>query len=968
MFASISERKMRTTQATLFAGWLLLIFSLLWDPATPALTHPQALGSPFHIKDAGVMLQGEPLLNTPYAMGARIWWTMLVPILPLFLMVFGHEAWRRICPLSFASQLPRRLGFNRKRAVLQRRTGKVEHTIVVVKRNGWLQRNAWYVQGGLLVLGLSARLVLVNSDRISLAVFLLGIIASSVVVGYLYGGKTWCNYICPVNVVQKIYTEPRGLLESAPHLTRPPIPQSMCRTPTAAGDTSACVGCTNSCGDIDLEKSYWDSIANPQRRHVYYGFFGLIVGFYGYYYLYSGAWDYYFSGIWTHETGTLSRVFGPGLFIKGTAIALPKIIAAPLTLLIAGALALGLGLGLEHLYRRTRAVNRRISEPEIVHHCLCFSAFLSINTFYLFGGRPNLMLLPPTATRILDIVIVALTTLWFLQAVQRTPFRFRRESMASSLLLQLKRLKVDVSKYLEGRTLDELKPDEVYVLTKVLPAFTHEQKLAAYRQILDDAIATGKTKSTLSLSLLHEMRMQMDISDEEHAQLIEQLRAAPPGGHELQLTASHEKWDSLKSYTEILGDALAAHVEAGRTLDEALDEPQLASTIAILRASFQISEVEHTAVLGNIVSAGGVLMTRVAHHLAALGDLLAARFCMHSYSMTGARPRAIGTLLTSAIEQRVRSSCLTLLSLLRAVGDSAEARWSAYSLCALSGEGARALLRQPATGDADGSWEQALSPALASMLRGDDNHALLPQAPEGLRVYSFREVIAAGIDIRRNLERLADDTDPLVLALVLSALQEFRPTTARGLAENFRSQNTPPSHWMLEEVVASILGDATATQARPATGVGNGDFAVEPIDAVTRMLWLSRCGEIAALPLTVLAELAGCAQARRYHGNVMLCHKGQPLDQVFILRSGILLREEQSDATGTADPVCDELIGEFSAGRVHDGIRVLSPDAQVLAIPVNERTTTLLAETDFLTLQPKFTDDVTAAPDRVLTD
>lgn len=34
----------------------------------------------------------------PCAMGARIFWGMIVPLGIFILLVFGNEAWRRICP------------------------------------------------------------------------------------------------------------------------------------------------------------------------------------------------------------------------------------------------------------------------------------------------------------------------------------------------------------------------------------------------------------------------------------------------------------------------------------------------------------------------------------------------------------------------------------------------------------------------------------------------------------------------------------------------------------------------------------------------------------------------------------------------------------------------------------------------------------------------------------------------------
>ena len=133
---------------------------------------------------------------------------MLIPLFPLFLMVFGHEAWRRICPLSFASQLPRYFGLRRQRTTLQRRTGRLEHAPALIARDSWLHRNAWYVQCGMLFLGLCSRLLFINSDRTAFAVGLLMVIAASIAVGYMWGGKSWCNYFCPANIVQRIYTEP----------------------------------------------------------------------------------------------------------------------------------------------------------------------------------------------------------------------------------------------------------------------------------------------------------------------------------------------------------------------------------------------------------------------------------------------------------------------------------------------------------------------------------------------------------------------------------------------------------------------------------------------------------------------------------------------------------------------------------------------------------------------------------------
>ncbi|WSG98307.1 hypothetical protein U8P76_28050 (plasmid) [Rhizobium johnstonii] len=157
-------------------------------------------------------------------------------------------------------------------------------------------------------------------------------------------------------------------------------------------------------------------------------FFGLIIGFYGYYYLYAGNWGYYFSGVWTHEEGIWEKLHQPGFYLFGQAWRMPKICAAPLTLAIACTSSLGLGCGLEKLYRRWRSRHISRSEKLTIHHCLAVAAWSSFNCFYLFGGQPNIILLPELARRIIDISIVVSSTIWLCRALQQNPGRYQQES------------------------------------------------------------------------------------------------------------------------------------------------------------------------------------------------------------------------------------------------------------------------------------------------------------------------------------------------------------------------------------------------------------------------------------------------------------------------------------------------------------------------------------------------------------
>ena len=123
MLSAVDETRMRWVRGTLALAWLVLIASMFYDPVTPWLTRPENLSSPFRLTDHTVVVQGRALEQAPYPMGVRIFWTMLLPFLPMFLMVLGHEAWRRVCPLSFFSQIPRMLGTQSRLRRFSRTTG-----------------------------------------------------------------------------------------------------------------------------------------------------------------------------------------------------------------------------------------------------------------------------------------------------------------------------------------------------------------------------------------------------------------------------------------------------------------------------------------------------------------------------------------------------------------------------------------------------------------------------------------------------------------------------------------------------------------------------------------------------------------------------------------------------------------------------------------------------------------------------
>lgn len=803
MFSSFPERAMLSIRGLLLFAWLVLIASLLYDPFSAQWTRPDSAG-PFGISSTPVMVQGQVLTNQPYSMGSRMFWTMIVPLLPLFLMVFGHEAWRRICPLSLASQIPSYLGLRRRRSSLERRTGLIKRTIPLIKRDGWLERNSWYVQFGLLFCGIIARLLLINTDRYALAIALLTVIGAAMLTGALWGGKTWCNFFCPANVVQKIYTEPGGILESSPHFSRPALPQSMCRKPSGKGDISACVACKANCGDIDLQRSYWSGVNAIPRRNVYYMFFGLIIGFYGFYYLYAGSWDYYFSGIWTHEEGIQAKLLQPGLFILGYLIPIPKLLSAPLVLGLACAASLVLGRGLEALYRKIRSREPGMTEQLIVHHCLCVSAWASINAFYLFGGRPNILLLPPLAGRVVDIAIVALTTIWLRQVLLQTPERYQQEGMASGLLKQLKTMKLDGSSFPDDRKFENLRPGEIYLLAKVLPNFSQQQKLDAYSKMLEEQIAKGTTGGETSHKLLEDFRKQLNITEEDHNNLLDALGYSDDANIQISLS-TEEKAAVIAQYRSILEKTVTERLETRQTVVNILELESVKSMLTVMRQSLQISDSEHDAALAALFS-GGIVSEEMKDSLEALIRHKSVRLRLERAEVYDPLGSSLTDVLLDYLEEREQVLFSNALSLLRNFLNTPETYRIADDLAALAGPRLKLMLRQPVPSNPDMRWRQVFPSDVLKRLqqmRGqwESENAAHHRAVSGSR------------DIEQNLLEVLTLEDPTIRAIGLTVFSYMAPGLVASVARGLLEEADTRQHAMLYAVAKHIGGLETPSQS-----------------------------------------------------------------------------------------------------------------------------------------------------------
>lgn len=812
MFNKIAEKTMHRVRWVLTIGWLLLIFSLFYDPISPYFTDPSNQLSPFRIDPTKCVtqIQGECFYEYPYPMGAKIFWGMVIPVAVMLLLTFGHEAWRRICPLSFLSQIPRHLGKQRHQKIVNPKTGKVRYEIFEVKKDSWLGRNHLYFQFGLLCLGLCIRILFVNSNRLALGLFLMFTIGCAIAVGYLYKGKAWCQYFCPMAPVQMIYNGPRSLFGSEAHQgQKQAITQSMCRTVTGENmEKSACVSCQSPCIDIDAERSYWEILHKPGRKLTQYGYVGLVIGFYIYYFLFSGNFDYYYSGVWSYEKDQLQQLFQPGFYIANQAIPIPKIIAAPITIAACVAATYFLFDWIEKTYKGYRQkIQKPINQDLVLHHIFSVCTFSAFNIYFMFGGRPVLKLLPTPLQLFFNSLVIAVSIIWLYRTLSRSGEMYKKESLANSLRRQLSKLTVDFSQYLEGRSLADLKADEVYVLATVLPGVNRAYGTQVYKGLLKEALEQGNVNSANSLEFLQQIRQELGLKEEEHFEILTEVGIESPDLLDPSKQRSKENQLRLESYRQALELQLLELVETGVPLQLALQQKAL--QITALKEEYAINAEEEAQILNLMFDENSAILRKAEVLLNQLKEL-AFRYQVLSNLVPDPQAPIFVLLRRVAIAHKQELVAKQLLSIMEILGNLPETVEIARSTGILAENVLGKLLQGF---DQQVPWLQRLDREIIPLLKpsAPDSETeglttgsaptLLPSDRESANSASMMQRLQSVVAV---LQELIQDVDPLVDAASLYGLAKIAPDVAKEQARELLDQQNPV-HWLVRETAEQVL-------------------------------------------------------------------------------------------------------------------------------------------------------------------
>lgn len=304
--------------------------------------------------------------------GTAVFWTMLMPLLPLLVVLAGFSFWRRVCPIAT-------LGASRGevRGTHRRRLPPL------------LRRHGVAVGFALLVVALWGRLVFFNHDGVGLALLLTALPLVAWLTNRRWGGRSFCHYLCPVAPVERLYSE------GGPNAAR----SSAC---------SRCTGCVSACPDISPDKSYRADLRAPRRRHLAYALPGLVGGFYTYFFLREGEWEAFFDGRWARAPAE-GLLGAPGLYF---APEVPVGAAALGTLLLAMVISTLAFRSLEAALRRAKSY-----KENALHLTQCLATFAALNLFYVFAGAPALRQVPG-APRLVAFLVPCVATLVLLRRLR----------------------------------------------------------------------------------------------------------------------------------------------------------------------------------------------------------------------------------------------------------------------------------------------------------------------------------------------------------------------------------------------------------------------------------------------------------------------------------------------------------------------------------------------------------------------
>lgn len=843
--------------------------------------------------------------------GNRLVWTVCIAALPFFWMTAGYHVWRRICPLAVMGQLGRLMGRPGAR-----------------KMSDWMAKHYLYVQLALMIACLSLRLVATNGSAVWLAGFFGVVIVAAVVTSFVYGGKTWCNFLCPVGLVEKIHTEP-----SRSSTGRPSELTSQC---------APCVACKKHCPDIDLEQGYWKESGEAPRRVAYFAWPGIVVGFYAYYYLVAGTWSYYFSGAWAYQPDLPSHAFDKGFTF---APFIPRIVAAPLTLVVFGAVSFAVFAGIERLIatRRIRSELATDASPEqksvlvtrVRHGMLAFAGLVAFNAFYCFAGQPSLQKLPPWLVTGWGLLVVFSSTAMFMRRLGRREDQYVQEKFAQKILKKWE--------WGDAPPSDDLK--DIYLLHTERTK-QREARLRAYKETVREMVADGLVTRN-EMVLLDSLRAQLGVSDRDHQKIIGELSAEERQLFDPAYQGSVEQRLAKQQYRKDLERIV---IEAARQGTEP-------ATLAQLRAERGVSAEEERDALASLLAPGGPIAAIYDAELARIALLAEAAEVANAPS-SGTQESASLALVEHLCLRRAHEHVAHALGVLAVMTKSAEVEQVRHLA---KQRGVLRPIQLEALAQQEPTLVEPLFELVSRLARNEAKPLalapILAVLPDGSRHLRAAGAVLLtrfeGDDARAALLALIDDHDAIVREAAVRAMGAKQRLTRDVLAKVLDDPDPSVRH----AAVRAVSGGTNSSPSMPAIdpailaqstkGLGqagvyatlDANAAMASLTKIEKMMLIRQVPIFTKLDAEDLEELATIVEERMVDPGKDLFREGEVGDAVYLIVKGKLRVFVGGDAVEGGRP--ETMISEAGAGACIGEMAVLDSAPRSASVRALERTRTL---------------------------
>ena len=738
---------------------------------------------------------------------------------------------------------------------------------------------------------------------------------------FVYGGKTWCNFVCPVGMVEKLYTEPaRG--SASPEVT------SQC---------APCVACKKHCPDIDLEQGYWKEATERPRKIAYFAWPGIVVGFYSYFYLASGTWSSYFDGKWAYDRDLPNRMFEPGF---AAVPSIPRIVAVPLTLLVFGLASLLLATVIEKIIvnARTKALPKDADEEtrtnlagRVRHGMLAVCGLVAFNAFYLFAGQPTLTRLPGWVVTGWGLIVVFSSTAIFVRRITRREDQHVHEKFAQKILKKWE--------WGDAPPSDDLK--DIYLLHTERTK-QREARLRAYKETVREMVADGLVTRN-ELVLLDSLRAQLGISDKDHQKIVGELSAEERQLFDPAFQGSAEQRLARDQYRK---DLQRIVLEAAR-----LGTSPTPASLSQLRIERGVGEEEEAAELATLLAPGGPIAAIYDHELEEIGRLVAVAEAANQPHAAQSESASLA-LLRHLARMRAHEHAISALGVMSVITKRPEVE------TARAQSAARRIVRPQALemlGGVDASLRVPLVELLDRLGRSEQAPLvpgpILAVADDGSRhLRACAAMLLSRFEddaARARLLAMLDDPEPVVREAAVRAMGAKSRLTRDLLAKVLDDPDERVRHAAVRAVSGTTSNEMPALDpsvfAQTKQGVGkqgvyatlDANAAMASLTVIEKMMLIRQVPIFADLAPDDLEELALIVEERRIEPGRDLFREGDPGDAVYLIVKGAV----QVFTGGNGRP--ERVLSELGPGACIGEMAVLDASPRSATVRATDRTRTL---------------------------